>query len=233
MTVTLHDVVSVKEACERAGCNPAKVRELIRNGRLGAERVGNQWFIASLDVEQLRSIETPVGRPFSQRLCWGILGLLEGRLPKVVLHRQEQSRIRSYQKQPVEICRDRLRGRAAAMALSVSTPTLARLRQDKRWIIGGRDAARHHLGGFESGGLLTLYARASLKEDFLDSSLGVPDELDPNLLLRLIDDAVWPFENEIDHYAWGSVAWLDCHEQRINAEKLSDLWPPAIDSVNS
>ena len=75
--------------------------------------------------------------------------------------------------------------------------------------------------------MFTLYARASLEEEFYDTSLAVPDEQAPNVLLKLVEDRYWPFEIEMDRYVFGTVALLDCLEQAVRGIEAMNLWPPA------
>lgn len=224
--MNLNAVVPVSEAASRLGCSPTQIRSLIRTGELPATRVGHQWFVEEDAVRQTCLGNTYSGRPLSQRLAWSLLLSLQGRAPLHPLHRQEQARMNNYFAQPHSQLCHRLKGRASFKSLSATSASIGRLRADQRWVAGGGEAAARHLGVGKLPGPATFYAQKSLEEDFLDVSLAVPDAFQPNLYLGLIDDIYWPFEREIDHYAWGSVAYLDCLEQRIECPQLAFLWPP-------
>jgi len=232
VTVNLNSVVPVSEGAKRVGCSPATIRSLIRSGKLPATRVGHQWFIEESSLERVSLRDSFSGRTLSQRLAWSLLANLEGRALSLALHRQEQARLGQYRAQSHEQLCHRLRGRASRISLSATSSSITRLRSDPRWVIGGSDAVARYLNidGFE--GTSTFYVRKSLEEDFLDASLAVPDEFAPNLYVALVDDAYWPFDSEIDHYVWGSVAYLDCREQRLEGSKMALLWPPLTDNLD-
>lgn len=209
------------------GCTPAVVRDLIHSGRLSATRVGNQWFIDAGELSRPGPASGPVGRQLSQRLCWALLGQLEGREISSTLHREERARLQRYLNQPEERLWRRLRNRAVERKLSVSSATAERLCSDRRWVEGGEAAAAHYLGQQRPYGVVTFYARASSEEEFYDTSLAVPDEQAPNVLLKLIEDRYWPFDIEMDRYVFGTVALLDCLEQAVRGIEAMNLWPPA------
>ena len=68
--------VGVAEASAQLGVSPQRVRQLVQDGLLPARRIGGRWVF---DTEALtRRVETRrVGRPFSPRVAWGLIGLLE------------------------------------------------------------------------------------------------------------------------------------------------------------
>lgn len=226
MTVAIEGVVTTKEAASRLGCSAAKVRAHVRSGHLEARRIGSQWVIDADALEEFQIAHVPVGRTFSSRIAWSLLVEFEGRTPLRGAHRQEAARVRSYREQPSEVLWNRLRGRATPRLLSVATATAGRMLADPRWVIGGVHAAMHHLGADGIDGIVTLYAPSSLEEEFFDASLAVPDPSAANLALMLVRDQDWPFDREIDRYAWGSIAFLDCREQGLCDAQLLHLWPP-------
>lgn len=85
--------VGVAEASAQLGVSPQRVRQLVQDGVLPARRIGGRWVF---DTEALvRRVETRrVGRPFSARVAWGLIGLLEsGEAPD--LAPAERSRLRA------------------------------------------------------------------------------------------------------------------------------------------
>lgn len=85
--------VGVAEASAQLGVSPQRVRQLVQGGTLPARRIGGRWVF---DTEALaRRVEARrVGRPFSPRVAWGLIGLLEsGQAPD--LDPAERSRLRA------------------------------------------------------------------------------------------------------------------------------------------
>jgi len=54
-------LLSVQEAAVELGVTGRRVNQLIRAGRLAAEKVGSQYVIKESDIEKVR--ERPAGRP--------------------------------------------------------------------------------------------------------------------------------------------------------------------------
>jgi len=232
VTVDLSAVISVPEAAARVGCSPARIRSLVRSGELPASRVGGQWFIDEHSLDYFCDRIAYAGRVLSQRLAWSLLATLQGRSLPVPLHREERARLARYLSQPLEQLCHRLRGRAVVASLSATSAALTRMRADSRWVIGGAEAAARYVEFENPPERVSFYVRKSLEEDFLDVSLAVPDELSPNLYLLVVEDSYWPFDGEIDRFVWGSVAYLDCREQKLTAPRMGLLWPPPNDSLD-
>lgn len=60
-------MIGVNDAAELLGVSKARVRMLIAEGRLQAEKVGNAWAINESDVERRRLERPQAGRPKKQR----------------------------------------------------------------------------------------------------------------------------------------------------------------------
>lgn len=204
---------------------------MIRTGELPATRVGNRWFVDENALSRIGQSNSPQGRRFGQHLSWSLLADLEGREQMIPLHRQERVRLSRYRLQPHEILCQRLRGRARFIPLSTSSTLILRIHEDERWTFGGSEAAARFAHFDGASGMTTVYARKSLEEDFYDSSLAVIDRELPNLFLALVDDEYWPSNWDLDRYAWSSVAYLDCLEQRIWTPALERLWPRVADNL--
>lgn len=231
MTVAIQGVLTVNEIAARTGRSVGAIRELIRGGSVRAMRIGHQWVIAEEDLGAFACEQSWVGRPFSCRTSWAVLSDLEGRRVSGTIHREERSRVRRYRDlPPLTLCR-RLRGRSVVRRLSVSSSKISSLREDARWAIGGTSALAHHLARNRTASVVTLYARTSNEEDFLDSSRAVPDDLEPNLLLHLVDDHSWPFDTAADRYVWPRVAFLDGLDQGLPEREMSSLWTNATDNL--
>jgi excisionase family DNA binding protein len=67
--------LSVTQAAARIGVSAQRVRALISDGQLPAERVGHQWVV---NDTVLARHEARAGRPLSERSAWNLLNLASG-----------------------------------------------------------------------------------------------------------------------------------------------------------
>lgn len=115
--------VGIAEASAQLGVSPQRVRQLVQDGLLPARRIGGRWVF---DTEALaRRAETRrVGRPFSSRVAWGLIGLLEsGQAPDL---------------DPAE--RSRLRARLRRQPELAEVAQWCRHRSQVHWLTGHRSA---------------------------------------------------------------------------------------------
>lgn len=85
--------VGIAEASAQLGVSPQRVRQLVQGGLLPARRIGGRWVFDSEALAR-RAEARPVGRPFSPRVAWGLIGLVEsGQAPD--LDPAERSRLRA------------------------------------------------------------------------------------------------------------------------------------------
>jgi excisionase family DNA binding protein len=82
----------VREAAERLGVAPQRVRALIRAGRLPASRLGRAWVVEPIDPNWESSPRRP-GRPLRAANAWALLAVLSGSSPDWV-DRAVRSRLR-------------------------------------------------------------------------------------------------------------------------------------------
>lgn len=61
MTEIKKKLLSVKDAAEALELSEQRIKQLIYEGRLQAEKVGNQWIILDTSLEAVA--ERPTGRP--------------------------------------------------------------------------------------------------------------------------------------------------------------------------
>jgi excisionase family DNA binding protein len=57
------ELVGVTVAAEELDLSPNRVRQLIKMGRLPAQRIGREYAITRADLEAFKLIDRPVGRP--------------------------------------------------------------------------------------------------------------------------------------------------------------------------
>lgn len=186
-------LLGVAEAAAELGVSAGRVRQMLADGVLEGERVGRVWLIKADRLRAIQHSRPGVGRPWSAASAWAVLALADG--GELDVSPVERSRARKRLAQGLGEVAGRLRVRADRRRFYAHPSVLDRLADAPGVVSGGISAAAQHgadlvaLDGFEG------YIRASdlnkLVERFaLD---GRADR--PNTVLRVVDDAVWPFEN--------------------------------------
>lgn len=204
--VHFEDVYSLDEAARRLGITARRLSILLVNGSIAGERHGRAWLIPASEIARGVPAAVPVGRPFGQRLSWAILEGLEGRTVLRDLAREERARVREYVSRPLAELAPRLRGRARHERLIVNAAALEGVAASPRWVTGGARALR--LVASSRAPALEVYLPAEEFDEFLDSTLAVPDAMYPNLVAHLVKRENWRFPAE-EQTAWPSVALLD------------------------
>lgn len=134
--------VGVSEAAERLGVSRQRVLQMVTDGRLPAQRVGQSWSINEVDISRRR---VPVGRPLSVDMVRGLLDLAAGVRPE--LSSRDISRLRvnmvrlvrevKANGDPAGLLRSWLAQRAQRLELSVAEADLSEALTDDRLVISG------------------------------------------------------------------------------------------------
>jgi len=184
-------VLSVVDAAEELGVSPRRVRQMLADGVLSAERVGRAWVI---DAEQLRQLEhrrPEVGRPWSPRSAWAVLALADGEEPDI--SPVERSRARKRLAQGLGVVAGRLGARAERRWFYAHPGVLDRLAEAPEVVRGGISAAAEHGADLVAGNGFEGYVRAGDLDEFV-SRFGLDDQAArPNVSLRIVRDVAWPF----------------------------------------
>lgn len=187
--------VDVAEAARMMGVSAVRARQLAREGRLRARRVGGRWLI---DGTSLPSAPRR-GRPMSPRIAWALVEIGAGGAADWVDPRESYRLRRALDRlvadsEPELLLRSWLASRAERLLLSASEIDV--LRTDPRLVMSGLSDGR---SGLSAAGDVEAYIRAaevvSVRRDHLLIEAGsganvilhaspvVPDRPVPLLLL--------------------------------------------------
>lgn len=72
------ELISVREAAERLDVVPQRVRAMITDGRLPAQRVGRQYVLDAAVVDRFSREQRMPGRPLNSANAWALLAVLAG-----------------------------------------------------------------------------------------------------------------------------------------------------------
>lgn len=182
---------SVAEYARANRVSEQRVRQLIRDGKIEARRVGSRAYVIS---DRAANARRPVSRPMSPRMAWGLIAALSNQELPANLAPAERSRIRAKS--------DQLRAHpAAAPALLASwmrdrgnrnvyrarPADLAHLARDPRLIVSG---ISHPSAGMSvSDAVEAWVADGAHVRDIADEYLLIPDPAG-NVVLH--HGAPWP-----------------------------------------
>lgn len=215
-------MLGVAEAAEQLGVSARRVRQMLADGVLDGERVGRAWVIDREQLRRVAEVRPEVGRPWSPASAWAVLALADGE--EVDLSPVDRSRARRRLGLGLDHLVGRLAARCERRRFYVHPGVLDRLADEV--VRAGISAAAHHGADLVISESVEGYVRAG-DIDHLVDQLALDDQAArPNVLLRIVDDGVWPFEAD-QRYAGRSVVGVDLLEagdprsRRAGAELLA------------
>jgi excisionase family DNA binding protein len=136
------DMIGVPEAAHEMGVVPSRVRALIAQGTLPAQKLSGRWLISREDVLARRRDPVPSGRPLSARNAWLLLLEASGEQPPQPVDTVARWRMRRSLRYPgLAAMRPRLTSRAAAYHLWALPGELRVLRDERDVALSGSSAA--------------------------------------------------------------------------------------------
>lgn len=193
------NLLPLSEAADRLGVSRRRVEALVLAGQLPGQRVGRQWVVSAAAVRRAGHTRwREPGRPLAQSSAWK---LLAAGLPTNM---------------DLDRSRRRLRARARHRDFYVHPGMLARLRNDARLVLGGREAASASGAPVDVGEEIDAYVRAGQLEAVVREYVANEVTEDANLHLHVVEDDAWPFG--CDARVSGSwAAWLDLADRQDRA----------------
>jgi len=207
------NVLSVARAADVLDVSQRRVRQLLESGQLAGEQLGRCWVIDRGDVDRLR--RSGAGRPWSASSAWAVLELAAGRKPDLspVERSRARKRLADHGLAGLVV---QLRARADRRKAYAHPSVLDRVGGDDRVVRGGVSAAHEYRMDLIVRDGAEVYVRAGDVADLADSyDLDVdPDR--PNVILHVVDDDAWPFDDGEQVAPWPVVAvdLLDADDER-------------------
>lgn len=217
-------MLGVAEAAVMLDVSPRRVRQMLADGVLAGERVGRAWVIGSEQLHQAGHRRREAGRPWSAASAWAVLAMADGEKP--ILSPVERSRARKRLAKGLQSVSSRLGARSDRRWFYAHHSVLDRLPDVPGVVRAGISACSAHGVDLVVGEEFDGYVR-DRDLDGLVSRCGLDsDAARPNVLLRVVDNAVWPFQ-PCQSSAGRAVVAVDLWEsddprtQRAGAELLS------------
>ncbi|MPZ54457.1 MAG: hypothetical protein GEU79_17305 [Acidimicrobiia bacterium] len=203
---------------------------MIADGSLNAERQGKEWAVEPRSLERNRRHPRPAGRPWKPSSVWALIALVEGyddQLGPLDRHRARQRLDRS----GLEELAPRLSSRAELRRFYCHPSGLEPLANEEAFVRSGVSAAAEHNAGIIARDVIEGYVSYADASPLIDH-YGLEESTDqPNVLMRIVQDDVWPFPPSAQ-VAPRSVVALDLLEtdepraRRAGARLLEALHSP-------
>lgn len=183
--------LGVGEVAVELGVSARRVRQMLADGVVVGERVGGVWVVDSAEVGRVARRRRGVGRPWSAVSAWAVLMLADG--VDLVLSPVERSRARKRVGEGLGVVVGRLGARAEVREFYGHPGVVDRLGGSAGVVRGGVSAAAEYGVDVVGVGEFEGYVRVS-DVGGLVSRFGLDEgSVRSNVLLRVVDDAVWPF----------------------------------------
>lgn len=198
----MRDLLDVRDAAHELGVSPERVRQLIDDGELAAERIAHVWAVHPDSVRRRAQIGVASGRPWAARQVWRMAAMVElalrGRDEELAgfnraIGPQAAWRLRRYladvagEDDPRNVAW-RLRGRVDEIVERYGHPSILEdLADDPRLMLSGVHAAAEQGADLVPDEFVDAYVHASHLADVIAGCRLVEVEGQPNVRLRLVD----------------------------------------------
>ena len=198
--------IGVKEAAERLGIDPSRVRQLLRAGELPGRQIGREWLVAAEDVARLESQQRLRGRPLGPRRAWGLLDLLAGGSApwlSPVARSQVRASVEKLEGADADRWRAALRGRSELLPCQAHPSAIPRLLRDEGVRPAGENLAADR--GFDlviAGREVDMRAGLEINQVYVEldrwpalaRALAIRAAPGQANLVVMLPKIVWPFE---------------------------------------
>lgn len=189
--------IIVRDAAAQLKVTPSRVRAMIQDGQLAAEKLGDRWLVDPTAVERRRLQSPPVGRFLASANAWAALSLASGASGRCILAGRKLSpsalsRVRSrlHSMRLVGIA-PRLRGRASTQRFRAHPSDLPRITNEKGVVRAGVSAALEYNVDISAPGVIEAYLSAE-RLSRLQRKYGFEPSATPNVIFHVVDGD-WPF----------------------------------------
>ncbi len=197
----MENAMSGPEVAKHLGVSERRVRAMIADGHLPAERMMGRWVVPADAVAAYRS--KAVGRPMAERSAWSVIRRLANghdAMPSRLRHRVEAL---ADDNAPSQRLRSWASGRGEPVRVWAFKPALDGLQDDERVVVSGDRIVRD----LEQSGQLRVYASATDVDDLIaDYGLRrVHGDRVPNAIVWAVSDLDAVPRDPIDKHAAADV----------------------------
>lgn len=203
-------LVSVAEAARQLAVSPRRVRKMLADRLIPGVRIGRAWGLEERHIDRFKSHRVSTGRPWTASSAWAALAVADGN--DSILAPVERSRARRRLSAHGFLgVVDRLAPRAKREDFYGHPSVLRRLANEPSLILSGVSAAAAHRADVRASGFLEAYVPLSQAQGIIRRYALRPDAERSNIVLRIVEDSVWPFAGS-DRIAPRAVVAVDLLE---------------------
>ncbi|MCP3997716.1 MAG: helix-turn-helix domain-containing protein [bacterium] len=191
------NVVGVVEAAEYLEVSPRRVRQMLADELLAGHQVGREWVIERRAIESLRRHRGPAGRPWRASSAWAVLAIANGDGSGLSPVDRSRARRRLAEHGLVGLVA-RLGARAEIRRFYGHPSVLEHLAAEPNVVLSGVSAAANHGADIVASDSLEAYVPGAQVAALINQYGLDPGAERPNVVLRVVNDAVWPFAPEIE-----------------------------------
>jgi len=184
-------MMGVAQAAAELGVSERRVRQMLADGVLDGERIGRAWAIDAGQIQAVGRLRPRVGRPWSAASAWALLALADGKEPQ--LSPVALSRAKKRLAGGLEHVAGRLASRADLRRFYAHPSVLERVAQAREIVRCAFSAAAVRCPDLLASDGFEGYIRAGDLESLVSLFALDGDAERPNVVLRVVDDDVWPF----------------------------------------
>jgi len=165
---------------------------MLADGAIDGVRVGRAWVVGAEELRRVGHSRPRVGRPWSASSGWAVLALADGK--SSVLSPVDRSRAKKRLALGLDKFVEQLGARAERRSFYVHPSILEQLGESPNVVRGGVSAAAAIGADIVAQGEFEGYV-SSRHISELVSAFGMDQQGErPNVVLRVVDDSLWPFE---------------------------------------
>ena len=206
-------VTGVAEAANRLGVTPRRVRQMIADGKLPARRVGRAWAVDERDIRALG--RRPAHRPWKPMSAWAVLGAADGEtLSSLPAHERHRALKRLQMGLPSIV--SLLSERADRRTFYVHPADIDQIITAPGVVRTAASAAEEHGIDLVGPGPAEAYATETALGQLMFGYHVEERPERPNLVLRVVEDAHWPFPDgaEVAPRAVAAIDLLESNDER-------------------
>lgn len=221
-------VLNVSQAALKLGVSDRRVRQMLERGDIEGQRVGSLWLIDPIVVERARR-RPEIGRRWSPAAAWALLQIANGEDPKVSAVEASRAKRRLAERGIADLV-IKLSSRGNVRRFYGHKAVLEDLANEDMVVRGGVSGAREHRADIIALDFLEAYVPASRIEKLI-RKYALADVSDlANVLFRVVDDRVWPFQKnaKVASRIVVAVDLLDADDERsrrAGAGLVGLAWP--------